>query len=698
MSDRKTPFRKPSSSSATARQVRAQGKTQAQQGKMQAQMKKQQARMRAQMDSMQAQQEETQREAAEAQASAKGAQEAAAGSGTGAFIGSMIGSTIGRNFFAGPNNPYHPGVVGYGIPGVTPMGMDGGMGYIPGIGGMPNAGMNGEMMSPYNAINQVTGMPMRTGLVRLVHDAINKINSRGPSEYEEKLGEQIDMMVRRANDPNYNMNLSLSKGRQEARDLSIGSALAMNLFGDGDRERQMKVMNMAQDVYAQHMVLSCIQPLSRGVNLTSLQYTIGMGAVLWMTSKKFRTVTKEIGKEIFKDALQRFEAYQNDKDVKMYQNKIDTIESKLVSASPEQREHLLSQKREFEWLRDNVGNKWEVGTSDSVGTLVAGSSLSAAMAMRSTGEIDRVMDDWNQMSDQLYAKADNDKIVRSAVDKASQTALWQYFDRYPAGMCYFEDTVYGGFLPDPNVPGRFANADGQVAQSGTLRPRKPMSVSDHYSSLLSVMGKDLLMTARTGDIDRLNAAYKGYLVGISDCREQDYSQGTGIACDRAQVSQAIRYAMEIDGLTYDEINETFITSLNATNNLIYSYEDTREIYGQWQEKFQAQLFEDFENDRMGVEDLSNMEQGSGAQYSRFDPNSEVSTANVIRKVRNARQNQLENSEAAQKVAQSGKVSTTPMYDNVEEMEEMYEDHINDYHDDLDTYDLELSGDQEGMEF
>ena len=242
---------------------------------------------------------------------------------------------------------------------------------------------------------------------------------------------------------------------------------------DGKVETEMDLMNR---YYCQRMLLSCVEPLSKGVGADSVVDSIGMYVGMCLTSPDFR---KEIGASV-RDTMHA------------------AVERKAEKAGP----NSIWAKQRDKILQEQNQGRLPL-TPKSAALMEIGFSRRAYDEMRKPGtNIDEVMRQYQKAIDMLHTTARHDGIDAQVLRQTTNTIIGQMMEKDPSLIKYFNETAYDGVsrgeyhtvtetIQTDHGPeqvskevwsGEFQNDDGSVF-TGSFTPRRPKAQEEHVNNM-----------------------------------------------------------------------------------------------------------------------------------------------------------------------------------------------------------------------
>ena len=248
--------------------------------------------------------------------------------------------------------------------------------------------------------------------------------------------------------------------------------------------RPVDNVDLAQRMYMQRMVLTCIRPVMSGLSMDSIIQSVGSYMGMVAVSPEFEGQ--------FKTAVNSaISGFQLGRTEKAYQEAVNTYGDGSEQALA------LDEKRRGMLMKQNYGRM--PLSPRNAGMMQLRFTKQAYNAMREPGaDINAVEKHYNEAMDVLYARAERDGVSREAVDLNSRILAGQLIELDPSNRMVFAETSYDGVTMDDKKDksydvmeqggirrvshfewrGEFSNSDGQPFR-GCFRPRRPISMDAH---------------------------------------------------------------------------------------------------------------------------------------------------------------------------------------------------------------------------
>lgn len=377
-----------------------------------------------------------------------------------------------------------------------------------------------------------------------------------------------------------------------------------------EREQELTGMHRA---YASMMVLSCLQPLSKGIDAKSVLSTVGMSASLWILSPNFRTQVGEFAGQMtdaIGDRIKGRKMREADKTIAKAADKRGVNGERPLSEKWQSRLDAAEQVKR--------GGR-ELYTAESAGMTEVALTENAYAAMREEGaNVDEIRDRHSTMLRTLYEDASSDGIEPHEVGLAARFVVGKRLEEEPELASVFTELGHGQYtksaprdvrMAGSDVPvkvwtGEFESRLGQKVEHGSFGLRAPMSANEHQVMAADTMAADMISLSRQHGAAGLNMGITGYMAAF---RLQGTEGFERIAETNSPMGQRLRAAgnmnrsMAADGMSPEE------------QRTIYSnaYVDAMEIVSAVNPEVEQQWVESFGPGwREGMRDFMNKAQSS----------------------------------------------------------------------------------------
>jgi hypothetical protein len=430
--------------------------------------------------------------------------------------------------------------------------------------------------------------------------------------------------------------------------------------------------------YTSMMVLSCLQPLSEGINAKSVLSVVGMSSALCLLSPNFRNQVGDFGSQMSEAIEGKIEERKK--------RHVDRVV--FVGDRAGQRGVPLSERWEKKYAKAQNAERGgrDAYTARSAGMTEVALTENAYAAMRVPGaDVDGIRDTHDSMLKDLYQDAYEDGVEASEVAESARVVVGLRLEEEPGLAEVFGETAHGQFTKsDPREvviaatgetttvwTGEFENRLGQKIDAGSMGLRSPMDADQHQSAMAETMTADMVSLTQKQGVEGLNVGVVSYasawgLKGRPDFSEMaDSDSPLG---ERLRSSRTMQNSMGADGITAAEQQRIYSNAyVDSMENISRMYP---EVEREWAHKFGENWrdnMRDFVRDpesfmsqpggesAASAEDQGNWEATPDADYSQgrhrqepqgkhAGPSAETSqpanpAASTARKYRNARINQ-----------------------------------------------------------
>lgn len=358
------------------------------------------------------------------------------------------------------------------------------------------------------------------------------------------------------------------------------------------KERNLQLTGIHKG-YVSMMVLSCIQPLSQGVNPQSVMSVVGMGSAMWLMSPNFRAQVGDFAESMKETVTSKIDERR--------QSKIDKVVT-TVGARGEAGKR-ISQKwqNRFEKVQRMERGGRDAYTAQSAAMTEVALSENAFAAMRVEGaDVDAIADAHHSMLQNLYAQAQEDGVDAQEVATAARMVVGQRLTEEPELAVVFQELAHGQFFKsDPREvrrsgseetikvwTGEFESHLGQPIEAGSFGARRPMDAEAHQKAIAKSITGDMIALTRDHGVDGLNMGVVGYASawGLKD--RADFGQMLTMdnpLGERLRTSQTMLTAMGSDAISAPEQQRIYSNAyVDAMDNISALYP---EIEQEWAVKF-----------------------------------------------------------------------------------------------------------------
>ncbi|MET3172868.1 UNVERIFIED_ORG: hypothetical protein ABIB52_000696 [Arthrobacter sp. UYCu721] len=347
--------------------------------------------------------------------------------------------------------------------------------------------------------------------------------------------------------------------------------------------------------YVSMMVLSCIQPLSEGINAKSVLSMVGMGSAMWALSPNFRNQVGDFGAQMKETITAKIDERR--------QSAID----KVLSRTADQAEagKPLSQKwqEKLERAERAVRGGRDAYTAQSAGMTEVALTENAYAAMRVEGaDVDEIRDTHFSMLKTLYEQAHEDGVEASEVATAARMVVGLRLEEEPELASVFGELSHGQFAKsDPREvrisgtgelahvwTGEFESRLGQKIEAGSFGLRAPMDADQHQAAIADTMAADMISLTRQHGADGLNLGVVGYASAWGLRDRPDFDGMTAMdnpLGERLRTSRVMLNAMDSDNISSSEQQRIYSNAyVDAMENVSALYP---EVEQEWAVKFGA---------------------------------------------------------------------------------------------------------------
>ncbi|MGY4541205.1 hypothetical protein ACVWY0_001114 [Arthrobacter sp. UYNi723] len=347
--------------------------------------------------------------------------------------------------------------------------------------------------------------------------------------------------------------------------------------------------------YVSMMVLSCIQPLSEGINAKSVLSMVGMGTAMWALSPNFRNQVGDFGAQMKESITAKID----DRRQSSIDKVVKQVDARKESGLP------LSQKwqEKLERAERAVRGGRDAYTAQSAGMTEVALTENAYAAMRVEGaDVDEIRDTHSSMLKTLYEQAHEDGVDASEVATAARMVVGLRLEEEPELASVFGELSHGQFAKsNPREvrisgtgelaqvwTGEFESRLGQRIEAGSFGLRLPMDADQHQAAIADTMAADMISLTRQHGADGLNMGVVGYASawGLKD--RPDFDGMTAMdnpLGERLRTSRVMLNAMGSDSISSSEQQRIYSNAyVDAMENVSALYP---EVEQEWAAKFGA---------------------------------------------------------------------------------------------------------------
>lgn len=345
--------------------------------------------------------------------------------------------------------------------------------------------------------------------------------------------------------------------------------------------------------YVSMMILSCIQPLSEGINAKSVLSTVGMGSAMWMLSPNFRAQVGDFQAQMKDAVTQKIDDRR--------QGQIDKVLSKAGSGAAA--DEPLSQRWQKKLERAERAQRGgrDLYTAQSAAMTEVALVENAYAAMRIEGaDVDGINDRLSSMLTGLYGHAHEDGVDATEIATQARIIVGMRLQDEPELASVFGELAHGQFARSDAREVRISGTDttaqvwtgefesrlGQRIEAGSFGVRAPMDESDHQASIADTMTADMISLTRQHGVDGLNLGVVSYASawGLKD--RPDYTSMAAMdnpLGERLRVSGLMRHSMGADGIASSDQQRIYSNAyVDAMENISAMYP---EVEQEWAAKF-----------------------------------------------------------------------------------------------------------------
>lgn len=372
------------------------------------------------------------------------------------------------------------------------------------------------------------------------------------------------------------------------------------------RERTSQLTGIHKG-YVSMMVLSCLQPLSQGINSKSVLNMVGMGSAMWMLSPNFRSQVGDFGAQMRETIVKKIDERR--------QSQIDKVLS--TAAAQQEAGKPLSQKWQNKLERAERAERGgrDAYTAQSAGMTEVALTENAYAAMRVEGvNIDEIRDTHSSMLKTLYEQAHEDGVDANEVAMAARVVVGLRLEEEPELASVFGELAHGQFgKSEPREvrmsgteetahvwTGEFESRLGQKIEAGSFGLRSPMDANQHQAAIADTMTADMISLTRQHGVDGLNMGVVSYAAawGLKDRPDFDGM----VAMDNPLGERLRTSRVMLDTLNADNISDSEQQRIYS-NAYVDALETVSALYPEIEQEWAAKFGENWrENMRSFVSD------------------------------------------------------------------------------------------------
>ncbi|WP_026534631.1 hypothetical protein [Arthrobacter sp. H14] len=360
------------------------------------------------------------------------------------------------------------------------------------------------------------------------------------------------------------------------------------------KERNLQLTGIHKG-YVSMMVLSCIQPLSQGVNPQSVMSVVGMGSAMWMMSPNFRNQVGDFAESMKETITSKIDERR--------QSQIDKVMI-TVGAKGEAGQRLSQKwKNKLERAERAERGDRDAYTAQSAGMTEVALTENAYAAMRVEGaDVSAIADNHFSMLKDLYAHAYDDGVEAHEVATSARMVVGQRLGEEPELASVFDELSHGQFTKsDPREvrlsgtdetvqvwTGEFESRLGQPIEAGSFGVRQPMDGGQHQKAISETITGDMIALTSDHGVDGLNMGVVGYASAWGLKERPDYDGMLAMdnpLGERLRTSRIMLNTMNSDNISSSEQQRIYSNAyVDALDNISLLYP---EIEQEWAVKFGA---------------------------------------------------------------------------------------------------------------
>lgn len=346
----------------------------------------------------------------------------------------------------------------------------------------------------------------------------------------------------------------------------------------GERRSQLEGIHKG---YVSMMVLSCVQPLSEGVNAKSVLSVVGMGTAMWTMSPNFRDQMRDFRDQMHETMLGKIDERK--------QSKIDKVKAKVGKKTANDKP--LSERWQAKLERAERAERGgrDEYTAQSAGMTEVALTENAYAAMRVEGaDVDLIRDEHDSMLKDLYAQAARDGVKPEELATAARVVVGLRLEEEPELASVFGELSHGQFAKsDPREvrlsgsedtaqvwTGEFESRLGQPITGGSFGLRPPMDAAAHQAAIADTMTADMLALTREQGVDGLNVGVVSYAAAWGLRGHENYDAMTEMdnpLGERLRTTRLMLHTMDADNISSVEqqrvYSNAYVDALEMVGNL-----------------------------------------------------------------------------------------------------------------------------------
>lgn len=330
-------------------------------------------------------------------------------------------------------------------------------------------------------------------------------------------------------------------------------------------KQQARALQEYNKEYANMMVLSCVDPLARGISVETVFQTVGMGAAMWLMSKNFR---KEVGSR----------AYDvQDNILKRFDKRIDKKMAKAVAKSDKKQEkgkevgdkYIRKWMRRYERAQKRQRGGLEPFSPHSAAmTSVALMENAYAMMRREGADAKKIADECNILQKHLYKMAYEDGIDAEDIDTMVRVVCRVRMIENPGLHSVFNETAHGDFLPTGDITdlkdtNLFYSSTKGFDSAGSLSVRPPATEKEHWQKIHDLFVSHFDKLNNDKDIMLVMSNYS-FAHGTYFHEDMRTRAENSLGANFAKVGQAMIQSMSDDGVPDEACKEIYANALMAS--------------------------------------------------------------------------------------------------------------------------------------
>ncbi|MFI9629312.1 hypothetical protein [Streptomyces sp. NPDC052042] len=384
-------------------------------------------------------------------------------------------------------------------------------------------------------------------------------------------------------------------GEKYMQSLRDSKLLVPGFSDDQARGREFDVMH---SVYMQMMLQSCLRPLTRGVNSSSVIQAVGMMVAMRMLSPDFREEMGSYLQPLNDKIRERIDA--RTRSVRSFAQDQADRRNRVVemgTAARLKRNPGLADDETFLAGRESrktdrtsfVSRKWqrrmedlehrerghrEMFTPQSAAMTEVALMENAFWRMRDPqNDSNEIYASYRAMRKRLRDQIREDGLDRQDVVTCARMIIGERMESEPELRLMFNGMAQGRVVKAPPHAEQIAGTDRvrmtwtgefddhlgvRIPDSGMFTLRRPMDADTHQAQLGETMAKSMLDAIERGDQEAYADSVIGYLVGFAASKQGlDTSLLSEVLQQRMDQSEVMLASMDIDGLSPEKQREVY---------------------------------------------------------------------------------------------------------------------------------------------